>query len=459
VADTVVELRSLLTEVGLDPGPADLVEEAGPSVALPSVLDVTTVATTAVAASTLSAGLWAARRAATQPEPVTVDRRHAALSFRAERSLRVGDADPPALWDPLAGYYRDREGGWLQLHTNFEHHRAAVLEVLGVEASRDAVAAAIVERRADDLEVAIARAGGCAARMRTRAEWEVDPAARAVADTPLVDLRPVGPPGSTPPPATPGRLRVLDLTRVVAGPVAGMVLADHGADVLHVLGPHLPTIDALHVGTGFAKREAHLDLHAAADHERFAALVAGADVLLDAFRPGALAALGFDLGTLCALRPGLVVVQLSAYGQAGPRARWRGFDSLVQTTSGICDEGRRAAGREEPTPLPAQVLDYATGHLAAFAALAGVLRRQEEGGSWCARLALARTALWLQGLPRVPAHAPAGDEDPSDLLEQTESPFGTLTAIRPVGGIGGRPVTHRGPPHRRGADEAVWAQI
>ena len=454
---TAAALRALLDTVGLDPDAAGLLTETGPSVALPSVFDVTTAATTAVAASTLAASLRASQVTGSPPAPVTVDRRHAALSFRAERFLRVGDGDPPALWDPLAGYYQDQGGAWIQLHTNFEHHRDAVLRVLEVEPTRAAVAAAIAARRADDLETAIAAAGGCAARLRTGDEWAADPAAAAVAATPLVDLRPVGPAGTPPLSAPLERLRVLDLTRVVAGPVAGMVLADHGADVLHVLGPAMPTIDALHVGTGFDKREAHLDLHDGADRERFGELVAGADVLLDAFRPGALASLGFDLDTLCRRRPGLVLVQLSAYGQTGPRATWRGFDSLVQTTSGICDEGRRAAGRDEPTPLPAQVLDYATGHLAAFAALAGVLRRQREGGSWCARLALARTARWLMGLPRVAGDAPVGDEDPADLLERTESPFGQLTSIRPPGTIGGRAVRHQGPPHPRGTDEPVWA--
>ncbi len=457
MTSTAAELRSLFLTVGLDPASTSLLTETGPTAALPSVFDVTTAAATAVAASTLTASLRASQTGDSPPEPVAVDRRHAALSFRAERFLRVGDEDPPSLWDPLAGYYQDQDGSWIQLHTNFEHHRDAVLRVLDVEATHAAVAAAIAERRADDLEQAIAAAGGCAARLRTGAEWAADPAAEAVAAAPLVDLRPLGAVGTPPPPSDVGRLRVLDLTRVVAGPVAGMVLADHGADVLHVLGPEMPTIDALHVGTGFAKREAHVDLHDSADRARFGDLVAGADILLDAFRPGALAALGFDLDTLRARRPGLVVVQLSAYGQTGPRATWRGFDSLVQTTSGICDEGRRSAGREEPTPLPAQVLDYATGHLAAFAALAGVLRRKEEGGSWCARLALARTARWLRGLPRVPDGEPVSDEDATDLLEQTESPFGPLTSIRPPGTIGGRAVSHRGPPQPRGTHEAGWS--
>lgn len=454
-------LPDLLSATGLDPGVADAVSVTGPDVALPSVFDVTGAATTAVAASAVGASLWHSRAGGTDPEAVAVDRRHAALSFRAERHLEVDGGGPGDLWDALAGYYPTADGGWGQLHTNFPHHRAAVLAVLGVAGERDAVAEALAGWDAGDLEAAVAAAGGCAARLRSPAEWAAEPAAVAVAGLPLVALDRVGDAPPEPAPA-PGpvdgarNLRVLDLTRVVAGPVSGMTLADHGADVLHVLGPDMATFDALHVGTGFAKREAHLDLRAAADRERFLALVEEADVVLDAFRPGALAGLGLGVDDLVARRPGLVVVQLSAYGQAGPRARWRGFDSLVQTTSGICDEGRRAAGVDEPTPLPAQVLDYATGHLAAFAALAGVVRRHDEGGSWRARLSLARTAQWLQSLPRVAPGSPVADTDPTDLLERIESPFGTLTAIRPPGALRGVPVAHRGPPHRRGSDAPTW---
>ena len=467
VTTTHEQLRGLLGGTGLDPDAAETVTLTGPAVALPSVFDVTEAATTAVAASTLAASLWrrcARSGGAGSPaavEPVTVDRRHAALSFRAERHLTVDSGGPADLWDPLAGYYPTLDGGWVQLHTNFPHHRAAVLRVLGVDGDRAAVAGALAGWDAGELESAVAAAGGCAARLRTTEEWASEPAAMAVAAQPLVALEQIGAAPAEAAPA-PGpvdgarNLRVLDLTRVVAGPVAGMTLADHGADVLHVLGPAMPTFDALHVGTGFAKREAHLDLRDPGDRARFLELVEGADVVLDAFRPGALADLGLGADDLVARRPGLVVVQLSAYGQTGPRARWRGFDSLAQTTSGICDEGRRAAGRDEPTPLPAQVLDYATGHLAAFAALAGVVRRHDEGGSWRARLSLARTAHWLLGLPRVPADAAVAEVDPSDLLEQTDSPFGALTSIRPPGAVGGEPVAHRGPPRPRGSDAPVW---
>ncbi len=460
------QLGRLLGGTGLDPAAATAVTVAGPPVALPSVFDVTEAATTAVAASTLAAACWRALARAggssgPAVDPVSVDRRHAALSFRTERHLSVDGAAPADLWDPLAGYYPARDGGWVQLHTNFPHHRDAVLRVLGVEGERVAVAAALADRDAGRFEEAVAAAGGCAARLRTTDEWTADPAAAAVAAQPLVALDRIGDaPAEAAPPPGPAEgarnLRVLDLTRVVAGPVAGMALADHGADVLHVLGPAMATFDALHVGTGFGKREAHLDLRDPGDRDRFLALVEDADVVLDAFRPGALAGLGLGIDDLVARRPGLVVVQLSAYGQEGPRAGWRGFDSLVQTTSGICDEGRKAAGRDEPTPLPAQVLDHATGHLAAFAALAGILRRHHEGGSWRARLSLARTAHWLVGLPRVPEGASVAGEDPTDLLERTESPFGTLTSIRPPGAIGGVPVAHRGPPHPRGSHAPAW---
>jgi crotonobetainyl-CoA:carnitine CoA-transferase CaiB-like acyl-CoA transferase len=234
-------------------------------------------------------------------------------------------------------------------------------------------------------------------------------------------------------------VRVLDLTRVIAGPVCGRVLTSLGADVLCVRAQHLPTIPFLDLDTGFGKRLRLLDLRDADQRAAFLDLVRSADVLVQSYRPGALARLGLGPAELAAVRPGLVYVSVSAYGTTGPWAVRRGFDSLVQLATGLASDGMRAAGAGGPVSLPAQVLDHATGWLAAAGAISALTRRGREGGSWHVRLSLARTARWLDGMGRLdPPAGPAGPEpDVSDLRSEMPSPAGLLSYIRPPGTIGG----------------------
>ena len=253
---------------------------------------------------------------------------------------------------------------------------------------------------ATELETAVVVAGGAAAAMRSIEEWEAHPQGRAVASEPLVAWSVASDASATQERPTIDRprrerplagVRVLDLTRVLAGPVATRFLAGLGADVLRI---DPPTWDEPGVvpDVTLGKRCARLDLRRPADVDQFVTLLASADVLVHGYRPGALAGLGFDHARLHAVRPGLVDVALDAYGWSGPWAGRRGFDSLVQMSSGIADAGRRVAGAERPTPLPVQALDHATGYLMAAAALRGLtVRRRDMTGS-SARVSLARTA-------------------------------------------------------------------
>ena len=235
-------------------------------------------------------------------------------------------------------------------------------------------------------------------------------------------------------------VRVLDLTHVIAGPVCGRTLAAHGADVLQVGAPHLPVLNQLVMDTGFGKRSCHLDLRT--EPERLRELVAGADVFVQSYRPGSLAAKGFGATDLASVRPGIVVVSLNAYGHTGPWRHRRGFDSLVQMSCGI------AAG-DVPKPLPAQALDHGTGWLAAFGVLVALRRRALEGGAWHVRLSLARTAEWLHDLGRD--HTPAREIDVRPFLDSTDSDFGRLTHVRVPGGR-----IRLAGPHRPGRDPATW---
>jgi crotonobetainyl-CoA:carnitine CoA-transferase CaiB-like acyl-CoA transferase len=420
---------------------------AGDAPALPGGFLVGPAAAACVATTTLAAAdLLRAR--GTEAGPRSVDARAAALAFGTERWLRVNGEPPGEVWAELSGAYPAVDG-WVRLHCNYPHHARAVCRALSVPATRDAVAEAVSLRPALEIEEGVLAAGGVAVALRTNADWRAHPAGRAVRATPLVAVDRLcdAPPRPRPPAdqALSG-VRVLDLTHVIAGPVCGRTLAAHGADVLHVGAAHLPTVGPLVIDTGFGKRTAHLDLRTPTGRDVLRGLVADADVLVQSFRPGTLARRGFGFAELAALRPGIVVVELSAYGHVGPWRSRRGFDSVVQLATGIASDGATAADR--PVALPLQALDHGTGWLAAAAVLTALRRQAAEGGSWRARLSLARTAAWLDDLGRQSPGEPLAP-DPADLAE-TDSPFGGLRYL-PV--PGGAPL-HA--PHLPGSDPAAW---
>jgi len=443
-------LQDLLGVVGVT-GDAVL---TGAAPVQPSSFPVDAVAQATIAACGVAAAAIHAARGAARPA-VHCDMRAAAIEFRSEQHLRPGRE----AWDSIAGLYRSADG-WLRLHTNFPHHRAGILSLLGCAGERDAVQAALLTRPSEAFETEATAAGLCVAAYRTRDEWFAHPHAAALEAQPLVIIERIGDAPRIPlPPAADAPLRglrLLDLTRVIAGPVAGRTLAHHGADVLHITAPHLPSIPALVMDTGRGKRNAHMDLRT--DAARFAELVAGADALACSYRAGALAALGFSDERLAALRPGIVVAHLSAYGVQGPWAGKRGFDSLVQTATGINAEEAAAAGEEKPRVLPCQALDHASGYLLALGIMAAWLRRAEEGGSWRVRVSLARTGHWIRGLPRMEGgfavKNPTQDEV-ADLLETHESGFGPLTTVRHAALLEGI-AAHPGPTMPLGTSVAEW---
>lgn len=410
-------------------GELDLPEAVvtGVETVLPGPFRVAHAAAQSVAAATLAAGELL-RLKGIDPGTVSVDLRHAAAAFRSERYLRVNGSSPGDVWAGLSGDYRAADG-WVRLHCNYPHHGDAVCRALGVPGDRDAVAAVVSRRRAWDVQEVVIAEGGAAAAMRSRDEWLGGEQGQAVAAAPLVDCSRVAPSpalalSSSDRPL--GGIRVLELTHVIAGPVAGRTLAAHGADVLHIGAAHLPALPTLFMDTGLGKRSAHVDLRTPAGRDVLWRLVSEADVFVQSYRPGALAGLGFTPERLAEARPGIVLVELDAYGWSGPWAGRRGFDSLVQMAGGIAAH----AGLDKPRPLPAQALDHATGWLAATAAMLGLRRRAVEGGSWRARLSLARTGLWLDSLGRLDA---GGELDASDLLADIESGYGTLTHVRMPG--------------------------
>ena len=430
-------LAALWRGLALAPEALERVSLTGQDPVLPSSFALGTAAQASIAAAALAAAeLGRARGGPAQR--VSVDMRHAATEFHSEHWLRIGESARGDTWDRIAGTYRCGDGRWVRLHTNFPHHRDGMLKLLGCAYERESAAAALRNWRAFDLEAEAAAAGLCATAMRSFAEWDAHPQGRAIAAQPVVALTRIGdaPPRRRAAAARPlGDLRVLELTRVIAGPVCGRTLAAHGADVLLATSPRLPSFEQLVVDTGRGKLSTHVDLRAPGGAETLAGLLREADVFVQGYRPGGLAGLGFAPADTARLAPGIIHVSLSAYGgRAGPWAGRRGFDSLVQTASGFNHAEAVAAGDpSRPKPLPVQALDHGSGHLLAFGTLAALQRQMREGGSWHVEVSLARTGQWIRSLGRVEnglACAAPTRETIADLLEDSDSGFGRLSAVR-----------------------------
>lgn len=354
------------------PGPSDstteVVVNGRPGFA--SAFDVDTAATSSVAVAARSGAELLLARNGKVPRPA-IDNARVAATFLG--SLDV-DGQPVPKWADLSGYYRTADNRAVQFHANFAHHAEGILERLGCEADRSSVEAAVAGWQSDDLESALIADGMIAAKLRTTDEWQHHPHHLATAHLPVLSIERIGDGPPRPRPAAERALdgvRVLDCSRVLAGPVCGQTLAAQGADVLRVGSPGLPSVPICVMSTGFGKRNAFADLTTSEGRSTFDDLLAEADIWVDAFRPGALSAHGFTAERAAERSPGICVVQLCAFDWVGPWADRRGFDSIVQSTTGLVDAGARASGREmpeAPTPLPVQALDYATGFIAAAAA-------------------------------------------------------------------------------------------
>lgn len=365
----------------------------------------------------------------------------------------VVDGSPVPGWAPLSGVYATADGH-VQVHCNFPHHAAAVCATLGTPPVPAAVAAAMAERTSDELETELADAGAIAAAIRTLDAWDRHPHAAATRDLPTVGIERLA---ASPPTDAADRPRVLDCSRVLAGPVAGQLLATGGADVLRLGAAHLPTVDVGVISTGFGKRNADVDLRTGRGRAAMERLLAGADVWIDAYRPGALAGHGFSPERAAELNPGIVVVQISAFDWTGPWAGRRGFDSIVQSTTGVRWAGGELAVDDDggpthpgPTGLPVQALDYATGFLAAGVAEALLTHRRREGGAWLARLSLLRTRDWLVSLAPPTPYVPSPVTARPEHLGTVDTEFGHVTAVTPFAG------DWPSPPRRLGTSEPTW---
>jgi crotonobetainyl-CoA:carnitine CoA-transferase CaiB-like acyl-CoA transferase len=391
-----------------------------------------------------------------------VDVDAAAAAMRSWTYLREAGAAPgPAAKGPQL-FFSTGDDRWIFLHRRAAHHAARQERVLECGPTDQEVAAAVRRWTGDDLEEAIVAADACAALVRTHAEWAGHDQAAAVAALPLLSVTRIG--DGDPEPAGAGArplsgVRVLDVTHVLAGPTCARTLAEHGADVLRIGMSGAGDRNPMQRDTGHGKRSAVLDLKDAGGAATLKALARDADVFSQGYRPGALAGLGFGPEEVAALRPGIVYVSMSAFGPAGPWRGRRGYDSVVQSVSGFCDE---VAVCGEPRFLPVSALDYVTGYLAAFGTQVALARRAAEGGSYHVRLSLAQTGRYLARLPRATPAERAGrpaelpEARLAELLTESDTPFGRLRHLAPAAAMTATPPRWDRPTVPMGHHRAAW---
>ena len=460
-------LRALLPIAGWPETAAGAVTFSGGSdPVLPTPFRIGTAAAATLGASGLAASrLWEARTGRRQG--VAVNLRQATASLRSGHYMRLGDGKVSTARNTIMGVYPSRDGRWSYLHCNFPNHRAAALKVLGVAEERDSVARAVASWNAADLEEAIIAAGGAGGMARTQAEWANHPQAAAIGALPLLEIVRIG--DSAPEPLPNGDrplsgIRVLDLTRVLAGPTCARTLAEHGAEVMKITAAHLPNLGYQEWDTGHGKLSAQLDLRDPAQVDILRGLVGEAHVFSQGYRPGTLAGRGLAPEELAQIRPGLVYVSLCAFGHTGPWASRRGFDTVVQTVSGMTIRQAECVPGARPGPsfYPVSAIDYCTGYLMAFGAMAALLRRTQEGGSWLVRISLAQVGKWILDLGEVPRSAlsdvPA-EFTPAELERWStvsQTPSGPLRHLKPVVALAETPPFWQRPSVPLGYHPPVW---
>ena len=447
--------------LGGDPALLERMVHQGPRHILPSRLPVAELARSCVAVCALAAAEASARRTGRPVPAVTLDDGGVAAAFTSERLLRI-EGRAPETFAPLSRFWHTADGQ-LRTHANYPHHRERLLAALDIPdgpGPEERVARELAALPGHEAARRIHAAGGLAVAVRTPQEWSDAPEGRAAASGPLVRIERTedGRAGTVSRPAAePGRpaagLKVLDLTRVLAGPVATRTLALYGADVLRIDSPRLPEAADLHADTGFGKRSAVLDLDSRSGRASFDELLSTADVVVTGYRPGALDRHGLSPQELAERRPGLAIARLSAWGSDGPWAGRRGFDSLVQAACGIAVVEQKADG--SPGALPAQALDHGTGYLIAAAVLRMLTERTDFAGTLTARFSLARTAAWLMN-ELEPGPSTGDSPDPARWTAETPGPLGTIRHALPPARFDGSPQDWTAPPVPWGTSEARW---
>ena len=427
------------------------------------------IAQSSIALSALSAALIYSLQNRSSVPKVTVPSVHACVEFESEK-LHTIDAKPSnTKICPIGGLHRSSDG-YVRVHDGFPNHRYGALSLLGLPptATHSDVARATLNWKSIDLENAAFNSNIVIAAVRSYQQWDATPQAQAISNRPI-EVRKLTPG----PPGLPSRLanrqsrslrgvRVIELSRVIAAPVAGRTLAAHGADVLWITSPNLPDLPNIDRDFARGKRTAQLDLSSEEGRGRLKALVKEADVFIQGYRPGSLAARGFSPSDLAAINPDIVYASISAYGPSGTWSSNRGFDSLVQACSGMNVSEAEHFGEGQPArPLPCQALDHATGYFLATGICAALYKRATEGGSYEVKVSLAGTMKYLRSLGQYPGNegfrCPVlNSEEIEEYLETKTSGFGELKAVRHSASVEGAMPGWDIMPKPLGSDRLEW---
>lgn len=450
--------------------------QTGP--ATPSSFKIGHLAQSSIALSALTASLVHSGRSSssspstsTSPIPrVSVPLDHALIEFKSERLYSIDNQPLESVWGTIGGLHKTADG-YVRIHDNFPNHALGTLQLLGLPptAARQDVAAKVAQWKSVDLETEATEKGKLAIyALRSYAEWDALPQASAIDDNPILikQLAP-GPPKKLPETGSSRCLqgiRILELSRVIAAPVAGKTLAAHGADVLWVTSPNLPNQPGLDRDLSRGKRTIQLDIHKPDEKERLLELLRSCDVFIQGYRPGSLAAYGLSPEELQKANPDIICANLSAFGPSGPWSQRRGYDSLVQTCTGMNVSEAEHFGAGEPARvMPCQALDHAAGYLLATGITAALHRRAQVGGSWVVDVSLAGVMKYLRSLGQYPGKTGFESQDVqaqedvrADYLETRDTAFGSMRAVRHSAIVEGCEVGWEEMPKPLGSDEARW---
>ena len=420
-----------------------------------------------------AANLWVERGG--EDQAVTLDVRGAASVLVGPWIQTIEGADDPYRFQTaVTGIYGTADDRWIQLHGGYPHLLAGTCRLLGVSNDAGELESATRRWQSHDLEDALADAGMCAVVVRSAEEWAAHPQGIAARELPVVSITRIGE-GQPCPLAMDARplggVRVLDTSRIIAGPCAARTLAAFGADVLNVRAEHLPFIESFIIHTGSGKRNAFLDLRDDADFERMLRLVDGADVFIQSYRPGSFARRGLGPEHLAERRPGIVYVSVSCYGGHGPWAHRGGWEQHGQAATGISSDQSGlvlnsqvmllgSPRGDRPEPIPGVFTDFATGYLAAYGAIEALRRRALEGGSWHVEVSLVRSGMWLHDIGADLNHTAApGTGDVSKYMEYALSDWGRLHQLGPVIELEITPPHWSLGPTRLGTSTPAWIEV
>jgi len=432
-------LKSRIDEI-LAAARLDLSEKVYPEITgndpiLSTGFPVGEVAATALGLTgSMAEDIWFRRKG--EHQKIKVNVRHAAATLNGIGIQKLPDykLTVPMSSTYTVGFYKTADNRWIHLVGGLPHLAQGLVDLLKCDDNRKSIKLAVNEWNGADLEEKIAERELCGVLARSSDEWANHPQGKALKNLPAVTLSKIA--DSEPIPLTGGKnplegIRILDLTRILAGPNCSRTLASYGAEVMRIASPNLPSMEPLVIETSHGKKSAFIDLDTSEGVKTLTDMIKDADVFVNGYRTGALEARGFGPNELAQIRPGIIYVNINCYGSVGPWVSRKGWEQLAQTTTGIAYEQRTKSGK--PQLIPAAPNDYTTGYLAAYGTLLAIVNRMEQGGSWHVKASLCQTGMWLTRLGATMDMTKAtGLSNLENCMTQVKTEWGPLFHLKPA---------------------------